>query len=539
MKPFSLLLAFVPLVFGLLAGPSDHALAADNDRVAAELRNIIDSGEPVLGTESNDERIIEVFVFYASDRDYKPIWVRDSGPKSKAKEVVGIFKKADEMGLNPANYLVAEIEGMMGKTDPRGLAELEMVLTRAFIDFGRDVNRGRVLPQTASKDNAFTAREIGALTLIDGAENADDIAQFVKTLEPQTPEYARLKDALARYRAIEAAGGWPVIPKGPALKPGMKDARVPILRRYLAITGDLTHEGSGDVYEPALVEAVKRYQERNGLTDDGIIAQTTLEMMNVPAGDRIHQIALNMERRRWMDDDLGSYYVFVNVADQALKVVKDGKTIHTARVVVGKPYTRTPIFSDTMKYIVLNPYWGVPPSIANGEYLPKLKKNPGYLRSQNIKVLGSNGKEIDPYSVNWASLKRVPYQLRQDSGPKNALGRVKFMFPNKFNVYLHDTPAKNLFAKDLRVFSHGCMRVQDPLALAALLLGDQGWTKAKIDAQIAAGEQRVINLKQHIPVHITYLTAWVNKDGSVNFRRDPYKRDGQLAQLLGDGIVLN
>jgi murein L,D-transpeptidase YcbB/YkuD len=537
MRAFSLFFAFLPFVFALMAG--SEARAADNDRVAAELRSIIDNGEPVLGNESNDERIIEVFVFYASDRDYKPIWVRDTGPKSKAKEVVDVFKKADEMGLNPANYRVDQIEKMMSDTDPRGLAELEMVLTRAFIDFGRDINRGRVLPQSASKENAITAKEIGALTLIDGAENADDIAQFIKTLEPQTQEYARLKEALARYRDIEAKGGWPVIPKGPALKPGMKDQRVPALRKYLAITGDLDQEGSGDAYDEKLVEAVKRYQERNGLTTDGIIAQTTLDMMNVSVADRVHQMALNMERRRWMDDDLGSYYVFVNVADQALKVVKNGKTIHTARIVVGKPYTRTPVFSETMKYVVLNPYWGVPPSIANNEYLPKLRKNPGILRRDNIKVLASSGSEIDPYSVNWASLKRVPYQLRQDSGPKNALGRVKFMFPNRFNVYLHDTPAKSLFAKDLRVFSHGCMRVQDPLALAALLLGEQGWTRAKIDAQIASGGQRVITLKQHIPVHVTYLTVWVNKDGSVNFRRDPYNRDGQLAQTLGDSIVLN
>ncbi|MGE3829538.1 MAG: murein L,D-transpeptidase [Parvibaculaceae bacterium] len=539
MKPLSLLIAFVPLIFGVLAGLPERTLAADNDKVAAELHSIIDNGEPVLGNETSDDRIIEVFVFYASDRDYKPIWVRDSGPKSKAKEVIEVFKKAGEMGLNPDNYRVADIEKMMGAKEPRALAELEMVLTRAFIDFGRDVNRGRVLPQSASKENAITSKEIGALTLIDGAENAEDITQFIKTLEPQTPEYARLKDALAKYRAIEAKGGWPVIAKGPALKPGMKDARVPTLRKYLTITGDLDQEGSGDSYDAKLVEAVKHYQERNGLTADGVIAQTTLEIMNVPVGDRVHQIALNMERRRWMDDDLGSYYVFVNVADQELQVVKNGKTIHTARVVVGKPYTRTPVFSDKMKYVVLNPYWNVPPSIANNEYLPKLKKDPGYLKRQNIKVIGSGGGEINPYSVNWASLKRVPYQLRQDSGPKNALGRVKFMFPNKFNVYLHDTPSKSLFAKDLRIFSHGCMRVEDPLAFATLLLGDQGWTRAKIDAQIAAGDQRVINLKEQIPVHVTYLTAWVNKDGAVNFRRDPYNRDGQLAQTLGDSIVLN
>jgi murein L,D-transpeptidase YcbB/YkuD len=248
---------------------------------------------------------------------------------------------------------------------------------------------------------------------------------------------------------------------------------------------------------------------------------------------------LNLERRRWMDDNLGDYYVFVNVADQQLKVVRNEKTIHTARLVVGKPYARTPVFSETMKYVVLNPYWNVPPAIADKEYLPKLKKDPGFLQRQGIRVLtgsGDNAGEVDPYTVNWSALSRMSYSLRQDSGAKNALGRVKFMFPNRFNVYLHDTPSKSLFEKDLRVFSHGCMRIENPLDFAALLLADQGWTRKKIDTAVASGSQRVINLTKPIPVHVTYLTAWVDKDGTVNFRRDVYGRDKQLAAALAGGL---
>ena len=259
----------------------------------------------------------------------------------------------------------------------------------------------------------------------------------------------------------------------------------------------------------------------------------------MPVAGRIRQMEVNLERRRWMDDDLGDYYIFVNVADQQMKVVRNGRTVHTARLVVGKPYNRTPVFSETMKYIVLNPYWNVPPSIANGEYLPKLKEDPAYLMRQGIRILSGSGDsagEIDPYSINWSSLDRMPYSLRQDSGGKNALGQVKFMFPNRFNVYLHDTPSKSLFAKDLRIFSHGCMRVEHPLDLAALLLAEQGWTRKKIDAAIASGKQRVINLAKPIPVHVTYLTAWVNEDGSVNFRRDVYDRDKQLASALAGSL---
>ncbi len=245
----------------------------------------------------------------------------------------------------------------------------------------------------------------------------------------------------------------------------MKDARVPLIRRYLAITGDLkdNKEPDSTTYDPALVEAMKDYQSHNGLTDDGIVAQTTLKIMNVPIVERIRQIETNLERRRWMEDDPGKYYISVNVADQTLQVIRDGQMIHWARLVVGKPYASTPVFTETMKYVVLNPYWSVPPSIATKEYLPKLKGDPGFLRSQNIRILGSDGHEIDPYSVNWSGLSRMPYSLRQDPGPKNSLGRVKFMFPNRFNVYLHDTPSKSLFAKDLRIFSHGCMRLENPL----------------------------------------------------------------------------
>ncbi|MFL5259922.1 MAG: murein L,D-transpeptidase [Hyphomicrobiales bacterium] len=527
----------------LLAGAS-QALALDNEKVAAEIKRIIDSGEPAIGAEANDERIIEVYVFYASDRDYKPIWVRDTGPKAKAREVLEVFKHADEMGLNPANYRVSEIEPRLSVRDPRGLAELELILTRAFLDFGRDLGRGRILPQQAGTENAITAKELGALTLIDGAENADSIAEYVKTLEPQTEAYWDLKRALVTYREIAQKGGWPEIGKGPALKRGMNDARVPVLRKYLVITDDLpeSEKGSGETYEDRLIEAVRHFQMRHGLAEDGIVSETTVQAMNVPVIDRIRQIEANLERRRWMEDDPGHYYISVNVADQTLQVVRDKQVIHWAKLVVGKPYSSTPVFGELMRYVVLNPYWNVPPSIATHEYLPKLKRNPGALSRESIRLFAGtagNAREINPNQVDWSKLTRMPYSLRQDPGPKNALGRAKFMFPNRFNVYIHDTPAKNLFARELRIFSHGCMRVEYPLDLAALLLKDQGWTREKIDAQVASGKQRVINLAKPIPVNVTYLTAWADRNGLVSFRRDVYGRDKRLLAALGDGIAPN
>jgi murein L,D-transpeptidase YcbB/YkuD len=188
-----------------------------------------------------------------------------------------------------------------------------------------------------------------------------------------------------------------------------------------------------------------------------------------------------------------------------------------------------------MTYLVINPYWNVPASIANNEYLPKLKKDAGYLQRQGIRVLDRSGKEVNPFSVNWAGMSRMPYRLRQDTGEKNALGRVKFMFPNKYNVYIHDTPAKSLFNKDLRVFSHGCLRVENPFDLTEVILRDQGWSRARIDAQVQSGKRRIVKLKRKIPVYVTYITAFANKDGSVHFRRDVYGRDGELAEQLLTG----
>ena len=236
---------------------------------------------------------------------------------------------------------------------------------------------------------------------IDGAENSNSIAEFVKTIEPDTPEYRQLKSALAMYRRIATGGGWPTLKKGPVFKPGNRDGRVSTLRTRLRITGDLdaTAATKGDSYDPALESAVRKFQSRHGLMEDGIVAQTTLEELNVPVADRIRQIEVNLERQRWMDDNLGGYYIFVNVADQQLKVVQNGQTIHTARLVVGKPYSRTPVFSEKMKYIVLNPYWNVPPTIANGEYLPKQKNDPAYLMRPGIRLFSGSGDsagEIDP-----------------------------------------------------------------------------------------------------------------------------------------------
>jgi L,D-transpeptidase YcbB len=503
-----------------------------NEQVASVIEQFILSGHANLSNEVDKERLFQIFTFY-HDRDFKPIWTRDSGPKTKAKVLLQALKSASDHGLDPAKYAIPDLEIRFNSTNPEELAEFDLLMTDVFADFGRDLSQGQVIPSDLD-DTHVQPHGPGPLNLIDGAEAASHLGPYLDSLAPQTPQYARLKDKLATYRAIAAMGGWPRIAAGETLKPGMADARVPALRRMLAITGDYPGDPnvSSNSYDPDLVAAVQSFQDRHGLSVDGVVGPATHAALDVPVEARIRQMEINMERRRWMPDDLGERYVFVNIADAFLKVVEDRgdheKTVLGARLVVGKPYTRTPVFSHEMSYVEINPSWGVPASIANKVFLPKVKENPGALLAENIRMFADQ-TEVDPWSVDWASVNRMPYQLRQDPGPTNALGRIKFMFPNRHAIYIHDTPSKNLFERDSRFFSHGCMRVQDPVALAELLLGDQGWTRDRIRAQIDSGQKKVVHLKNKIPVHITYLTAWVNKDGTVHFRNDVYGRDPQLA----------
>jgi len=512
------------------------AYAMGNEVVGKTIESIIINGESNIGSLDDDDRLIQVFTYY-SDRSFKPIWVRDDGMKSKGKVLLKFLSEIENHGLREFTYRLADIRALIDDPNPRALAELEMLLTSAFIDLARDLTRGRVSPKEVSKQNDISVRELGAAYLLDGAEKADELQPYIKSLMPQDKRYHRLVAKLKEYRSIAAAGGWNQIPAGKALKPGAIDVRLPLLREFLVTTGDMdpATRPVDDDYDDVTVAAVMKFQLRHGLTDDGVIGPTTLKQMNIPTTKRIRQLEVNLERRRWLDREPGGFYVFANLADQELKVVKDGKTIHTARIVVGKTYFKTPVFTEQMSYLVINPYWNVPSSIANREYLPELKKDPGYLQRQGIRVLNKSGKIVNPYSVNWSGIGRMPYRLRQDTGAKNALGRIKFMFPNKYNVYIHDTPSKSLFKKDLRVFSHGCIRVQNPTQLAEIILGKQGWNLSRINSQIASGKRRIVKLKKKIPVYVTYITAWVNKDGSTNFRRDVYGRDETLAEHLLTG----
>jgi len=479
--------------------------------------------------------------FY-EERDYKPVWIVDQVLHERGHLAIAAFAAANDHALNPENYgpfaLATRAEGA---SSPAAWAWLELELSLQFIRYATHLSSGRVQPNAVNKALNIFPHVPDPADLLADAVSVEDFSAFLDGLAPNTPNYARLKRRLGDYRDKAALGGFTVVPEGDVLKPGMNDDRLETLRQRLIeedylVAGD--HDS--DVYDGALVDAVKTFQAFHGLEEDGVIGKNTLAELNVPIEKRLIQMELNMERRRWMPDYLGETYVFVNLADQNLKVVRNGKTWHTARVVVGKPYHATPVFSKEMTYIEVNPYWNVPYSIATKEYLPKLIKNANALSSQNIRVFNGS-TEMSASSIPWSNYSRAnfPFKLRQDPGPKNALGHIKFMFPNQFNIYIHDTPSKGLFNRAQRSFSHGCIRVSDPFMLGEMILMDQGFDKAKLEALKVQGKRKVITLETPVPVHLTYLTAWMNKDGSTHFRRDIYGRDDVLLKALAKAMTDN
>jgi murein L,D-transpeptidase YcbB/YkuD len=477
--------------------------------------------------------------FYAR-RDFQPVWT-DS---RRVDGLLEAFAAAEADGLDPEDYFLTRLREMrpQERAGPPS-ADFDLLSTEALIRFAYHQRFGKVNPETMDPDWNF-AREFApgadpvALfeALVAAPAPAAELAQKI----PRGPWYRRLQQALSRYRAIAAAGGWPVVPDGPTLHAGDRDARVPVLRQRLIASEDLqagASAGYAEMFDEPLADALRHFQSRHALAVDGVLGATTLAAINVPVSHRIDQLRMSLERARWVLESVPSDFVIVNIAGFQIGVVKSGGPIWSSRVVVGRDARQTPVFRGDMTYLVLNPTWTVPPTILRNDVLPKVKKDLGYLRRENIKVLDRNGRAVDPASVDWGSYSRgVPFILRQDPGPANSLGRIKFMFPNPHSVYLHDTPSKQLFDKPERTFSSGCIRVEDPLRLAELLLDDPAWTRAALEEAIATGKTRTVRLSTSMPVLILYWTATADADGTVRFFRDVYGRDPRLLRAL-DGEV--
>jgi murein L,D-transpeptidase YcbB/YkuD len=363
------------------------------------------------------------------------------------------------------------------------------------------------------------------------------VALTAATLGPQIPQYQWFQSGLKEYRSISAAGGWPTFSTGPVLEVGSKGPRVAELRQRLRVSGDLSTPDPADPeeFDHGLEAAVKNFQARHGVDADGKVGPRSIEELNVPVEARINQLRASLERMRWVFRDLPEDFLIVDIAGFHAYLIENNEQVWETRVQVGKPYHATPVFKDTMRYLDFNPTWTIPPGILRKETLPAIRRDPSYLSRNNMSVVTTSGKIVDPSTIDWAATtKGFPYMVRQEPGPHNALGRVKFMFPNKYMVYLHDTPSKGLFARTERAFSHGCIRTQNPFDLAELLLEDQGWDRARIDQVIESRKTTRVNLEEPIPVMLLYWTAAVDEEGTVFFKKDVYNRDAPIIKGLDE-----
>ncbi len=492
----------------------------------------------------------ELVAKYYEAQQFQPAW-QDA---SKLDELVASIEDLRNDGLDPNDYHLEALRSyrldvrMQSPLTLQDRADLELLATDAFMLGLYHVYLGKVDPVKLSSQWNFAQRPTPSfdegLQRFSARLAAGEIREAFDSARPSHAWYQRGRERLKDYRVIAAAGGWPVLADGPTLKPGMSDARVPVLRKRLEITKDLlptpgTVVGvDPDLYDAVLEQGVKAFQERHGLTPDGAIGPGTRAAMNVPVEQRIDQIRVNLERGRWTLHEMKGEFVLVDVAGFYVSYFRNDEPIWTSRVVVGKDQRETPIFRSKITYVVFNPTWTIPPGILVKDKLPELRRNPGALKRMNIRVLDGSGREVNPYSVNWNQYgpsRLPPYQFVQDPGPNNALGLVKIMFPNPYLVYLHDSPAKSLFEQDQRTFSSGCIRVQQPFELAALVLNDPQWNPQSIDAVIATKQTRTVNLKTPVPVLLLYWTAQPRPDGQVNFRNDVYGRDPPtLAALDSD-----
>jgi len=484
--------------------------------------------------------------FYDS-REFAAAWVEKSKPRPQLDALVGALRLADQEGLDPELYNVSMLEQRRKEAskgfltskgfDPKEAGALDVWLTYLYMKYASDLADGlsdlvRADPTWKIKPERFDPQAHLEQALLENR-----IEDSLDELKPRTPEYARLRTALAEHRRQLAAGGWPKVP-AMKLKPGAKSPHVPALAKRLAASGDYTGTvpATGPAaYTPELQEAVKKFQRRHGLADDGIVGPGVIGALNVPIERRIDQIALNMERWRWLPRDLGERYILVNIPEMRLDVYEGSQVPLTMRVVVGKSDTQTPIFNDEMTYLVFSPYWNVPPGIAQDETLPSVMNDPGFLARNNMEVVDKAGNVVDPESIDL--LNAEEYRFRQKPGASNSLGLVKFMFPNQFNVYLHDTPADSLFARATRSFSHGCVRLENPVALAQYVLRDQPqWTRDRIEEAMHAGEETTVKLESPLPVYLGYWTARVHPDNTVQFRGDVYSVDRRQASRLADRL---
>ena len=477
--------------------------------------------------------------FYA-ERAFEPLWFNDGRPLPEAKEVAIRIALAGMQGLDPDDYLAGLYAGEGPPASPVEVAAAEVDLTETLLRYAADLHGGRFRPASVDRKWHISKPRLEVTRWLAEAAQAGDVGRRLDALAPRHPVYRDLRRALEEHLSIAAAGGWPAFPRnGPRkLEPGDRHEQVSMLRQRLAVTDGAAAEAlDPGFYDPDLVAAVKRFQRRHGLNDDGVVGRRTRAALAVPVERRVLQLRAALERWRWMPADLGDSHVLVNVPAYRLWFYEGGEPTLTMRTIVGKYKRQTPTFAASISYFVLRPKWYVPRRIAVQDLLPKAQEDPEYYQKGGYTVFDrETGETVDPATVDWTAYGEggeFPFRLVQGAGDSNALGDIKFMFENPYGVYLHDTSSPRLFLKDHRTFSSGCIRVEKPLELAAgILSADQPTTPETVSAMISgAPKNRHLTLRREVPLYVIYVTAWADAEQAY-FYEDPYRRDKALLERL-------
>jgi len=529
------LLAMVFLVPGFLAAQENNLPNPAIETLLSQ-KGLTIEGTPILA----EQIIFETY----RENDFRPMWTRP-----KLEELMHLIREAPSHGLKSEDYegdkLFTLFTQLLQNPSDMKRARVEILLTESLIRYAAHRRYGKVEARKIDPDINFRRDTFENRTVsqnIHNALSASSLEAFIDSVAPSGPYYHHMQDWLARYRAIQENGGWPMVPPGPTLREGDSGPRVDTIRARLRASGDLpANASSGGAFDQQLKQAVVIFQERHLLDADGIVGKQSIEAMNVPVEHRIDQIRLSLERLRWVTQETADTLVVVNIAQYRTSFFKDGKLAWTTRAMVGKSYRKTPVFRGDIAYMEFNPTWTIPPGILRNDTLPAIKRDPNYLAKKNIEVIDNKGRVIDPSTVDWNKYKTsVPYTLRQTPGPHNALGTVKFIFPNKHFVFLHDTPNRELFDRPERAFSSGCIRVEDPLRLAELLLDDPArYNRSALQGVVDSRKTQRISLKPKVPVVIVYLTAGLGQDGEIKFMHDVYNRDQRVLDALNGTVHIS
>ncbi|MFT3930396.1 MAG: L,D-transpeptidase family protein [Spongiibacteraceae bacterium] len=539
---FSFLLSFL-CVFDIHATALDATRTIDHRAVANTIQQILatqhipnvdgDAASTTIGRLTLDQGVAQ---FYQK-RHYEPAWIDPANITQLIREIENIR----DDGLNPEDYSLSPLRERFAQliatetVSSEERAQFDLLATRAYLRSLGHLFRGKINPATLEPQWNFPRNDMmvhEALEMESEGIERHTLAGVYERMRPQHIIYERARAALKNFRAISAAGGWPKIQTDIVLKPGMTDPQIAILRQRLLGNDANSRIENPELYDNALVSAVKKFQREQYLSADGIIGAATLAALNVPIQTRIDQLRVNLERGRWLLHDLQGDFVLVDIAGYKIYFYKQGKVVWESIVQVGKPARSTPSFRAKATYITFNPKWTVPPTILKKDILPKVKKNAGYLAQNNIRVFDSNDRELDPKTIDWNRPGNIV--LRQDAGGDDAaLGKVVIRFPNPYSIFLHDTPHRDLFSNDQRAFSSGCIRVERPLELVELLFNDsEKWNRAAIEKLIDTGETKNVNLPKPVPLLLAYWTVDLFADGAVGFKPDIYKRDEPLLKSL-------